>query len=334
VKKIYMPAHIRFLEKKIAGRSYREVTRLFNERFGLAATYTAISSLLKKNGLRNNLCHGVRGEKKYLPHHIRFLKGIARGRSYDEITAMFNKKFGFSLNAHAMGSLLKRYNLKNCRDSRFRPGNVPYNKGRKGYCAPGSEKGWFKPGQKSVNAMPLGSERITPDGYVEIKYSEASGPQKNRWKGKHALIWEKANGPAPKGHVVIFADGDRRNFKLKNLVLVSKKELALLNHLNMLSSKNEDITKISVNIARLKVLIAERKRGALQTHGKKKLAILDDRGSRIVIERDRKTGRYFPARETRFGLRRLRASLKARKTMEEARDDLIAYALKRGWQRA
>jgi hypothetical protein len=29
----------------------------------------------------------------------------------------------------------------------------------------------------------------------------------------------------------------------------------------------------------------------------------------------------------------MRASLKPRKTIEEARNDLIAYALKRGWQR-
>jgi hypothetical protein len=118
--------------------------------------------------------------------------------------------------------------------------------------------------------------------------------------------------------------------------LVSRKELAVLNHKNMLASKNEDITKVSVNIARLKVLISDRKKETLKTRGRdnKELVIIDNRGSRIVIERNQKTGRYFPVRETKFGPRRLRASsLKSRKTMAEARDDLIAYALKRGWQR-
>jgi hypothetical protein len=118
------------------------------------------------------------------------------------------------------------------------------------------------------------------------------------------------------------------------LVLVSRKELAVLNHGNMLDSKNEDITKVSVNIARLKVLMADRKRGTLETRGNKKLVIIDNRGSRIVIACDQKTGRYVPVRKTKFGLFRLRASLiKSRKTVEEARNDLIAYALKRGWQR-
>jgi hypothetical protein len=117
-------------------------------------------------------------------------------------------------------------------------------------------------------------------------------------------------------------------------VLVSRKELAVLNRKGMLVSKNEGITKVSVNIARLKILVAGRKKGTLETRGKKKLVILDNRGSRIVIEHNQKTGRYIPVRETKFGPRQLRASsLKSRRTIEEVRDDLIAYALKRGWQR-
>jgi hypothetical protein len=335
VNKIYTPVHIRFLSKKIAGRSCREVTRLFNERFGMSVTEKTMKTLLQRNGLRNNHGRGVLHEerRKYLPHHIRFLKGIVKGRSYAETTGLFNREFGFAISVNAMGSLLKKYNLKNGRDCRIKPGNVPPNKGRKGECAPGCEKGWFKPGNKPFDTMPLGSERISACGYVEVKYSEKSGSPKNRWKGKHVLVWEKANGPVPKGHVVIFADGNTRNFKLKNLVLVSRKELAVLNHANMLSSKNGDITKTSVLVARLKVSMSDRKRGTLETRCRKKLVIIDNRGSRITIERDRKTGLYFPVRETKFGPRRLRASLKARKTIGEARDDLIAYALKRGWRR-
>jgi hypothetical protein len=335
VNKKYMPVHIRFLKQKYVGRSCKEVTRLFNERFGMSVTEDSIRCLLSKHGLRNNRGRGVPREdrRKYLPHHIQFLKGIVKGRSHAEITGMFNKKFGFTIGVKAMGSLLKKHNLENGRDSRFRPGNVPTNKGKKGYCPPGSEKGWFKPGQKPHNTMPLGSERVTVYGYVEVKYSEKSGPMKNRWKGKQVLMWEKANGPVPKGHVVVFADGNRRNFKLSNLVLVSRKELAVLNHMNNLASKNEDITKIFVNIARLQVLLAARKRGTLEARSRKKLVIIDGRGSRIVIARDQMTGRYYPVRETKFGQRRLESPLKPRETIGEARKDLIAYALKRRWQR-
>jgi hypothetical protein len=331
-----MPVHIRFLSRKIAGRSCKEVTRLFNERFGMSATPGSVRSLLTKNGLRNNHGRGVPRDdrKKYLPQHIKFLKGIVKGRSYAEITGIFNKEFGFAVSVKAMSGVLEKHNLKNGRDCRIKPGAVPSNKGRNGYCPPGSEKGWFKPGQKPINTMPLGAERVNAEGYVEVKYAEKSGPPKNRWKAKHVLIWEKAHGPVPKGGAVIFADGGRRNFKLENLILVSREELAVLNRRGTLASKNGDITKASVNIARLKVLIGRKKRGALEARGRKKLVIIDGRGQRIVIMRDRKTGRYFPVRETKFGLRRLRAySLKPRKTIGEARKDLTAYAVKRGWQR-
>jgi hypothetical protein len=335
VKKIYTPAHIRFLSTKIAGRSCREVTRLFNERFGMSASESAMRTLLTRYGLRNNRGRGVlrMERRKYLPHHIRFLRGIVKGRSYAEIAGLFNREFGFAISVTAMSALLKKYNLKNGWDGRFKPGNAPYNKGRKGYCPPGCEKGWFKPGDKPFNTMPLGSERITKDGYVEVKYSEDGGSPKNRWKGKQVFIWEKANGPVPKSCAVIFADGNNRNFKLKNLILVSRRELVILNHARMLESKNPDITKISTSIAKVKALIADRKRGTLKRRGGTKLVILDNRGSRVVIARDRKTGRYYPVRETKSGPRRLKAPLKARKTLKEARDDLLAYALKRGWQR-
>jgi hypothetical protein len=247
---------------------------------------------------------------------------------------MFNKQFGLKINVGAMGSILKKYNLKNGRDCRIKPGNIPLNKGKTG-CPPGSEKGWFRPGHPGYKwkERPVGSERINADGYVEVKYAEESGPSKNRWKGKHVLMWEKANGPVPKGHAVIFIDGNRLNLTLKNLVLVSRKELAVLNHMGMPSSKNEYIAKVSVNIAKLKVLIADRKRGTLETRSKKKLVVIDNRGSRIIIMRDEKTGMYYAARETKLGIRRIRASLKPRKMIGEARSDLIAYALKRGWQR-
>jgi hypothetical protein len=342
MRKIYMPKHINFLGKKIIGRSYREVTLLFNERFGFSATESAIKALVGKNGLGNNHGSGVlRVERrKYLPHHIRFLKGIVKGRSYAEITRIFNREFGFTVSVKALSAFLKKHNLKNGLDGRFHPGQIPHNKGRKGYCSPGSEKGWFRPGHPGYKwkEKPVGSERVNADGYVEVKYSDkpctTAQQRQRRWKGKHILVWEKANGPVPKGHAVIFVDGNRRNFKLKNLALVSRKELAVLNHAGMLSSKNEDITKLSVNIARLKVLVGERKRDTLETRSKKKLVVIDNRGSRIVIMRDPKTGRYFSVRETKFGPRRLKASLKSRKTEEEARGDLIAYALKRGWQRA
>jgi hypothetical protein len=201
-----------------------------------------------------------------------------------------------------------------------------------GYCSPGSEKGWFKPGQKPPNTVPIGAERITADGYVEVKISDRPGSPRNRWRGKHTLIWEKANGQIPKGHVILFADGDRRNLKLNNLILVSRKELAVINHLGLLST-NKSVSQTGVIIAKLKILMKDRKRGTWKSR-KNKLVVFDNNGKRLFIAFDSKNKRYVPARETKHGVMMLRsANLKPRKTVEEARKDLAEYAQKRGWFR-
>ncbi len=62
----------------------------------------------------------------------------------------------------------------------------------KGLKFPGSEKGWFKKEQKSLNEKPLGSE-YKCDGYTMVK-DKTTGTLYERWKLKHVLIWEKYNG--------------------------------------------------------------------------------------------------------------------------------------------
>ena len=95
----------------------------------------------------------------------------------------------------------------------FQKGSVPFNKGMKGICAKGCEKTWFKKGQKPINHRPLGSERITVDGYTEVKVEEP-----NKWRLKQQIVWEEHCGVVPKGYVLIVADGDKTNFDIKNLL--------------------------------------------------------------------------------------------------------------------
>ena len=59
---------------------------------------------------------------------------------------------------------------------------------------------------------PVGSERFDHFKYIWIKVGSPHG-----WLPKHHLIWEAANGPIPVDHMIIFIDGDKRNFRLDNL---------------------------------------------------------------------------------------------------------------------
>jgi hypothetical protein len=191
---------------------------------------------------------------KYTAKEIKFLSRKVAGRSYAEMTALFNKRFGLSMTAKQIGSTLKRFNLSNGRDCRFRPGLVPHNKGKKRWWT-GGEETRFKPGQMPHNYLPVGSERITRDGYAEIKIRNPG-----TWKARHIIIWEKAHGKVPKGNAIIFADGNRLNLKLENLLMVSRAELAVMNRSGLISD-NAEITKVGKTIADIKIKISERKRG-------------------------------------------------------------------------
>ncbi|WP_241690607.1 HNH endonuclease signature motif containing protein [Ligilactobacillus salivarius] len=113
----------------------------------------------------------------------------------------------------------------------------------KGLKFPGSEKGWFKKGQKSTTEKPLGSE-YTSDGYVMVKV-KMNGPRDKRWKLKHVLIWEKYNGPVPKDNVVTFLDGNKRNFDINNLACIRKGVNSVLNK-KKLRSENKEIFEARV----------------------------------------------------------------------------------------
>jgi hypothetical protein len=74
-------------------------------------------------------------------------------------------------------------------------------------------KGRFVKGQRPKHWRPVDSERRTDKG-IFVKICEP-----NKWRRKHMVVWEAANGPLPKGSWLVFLDGDRFNCALDNLRL-------------------------------------------------------------------------------------------------------------------
>lgn len=170
--------------------------------------------------------------RKYTQEHIDFIATNIQGCPFKKLTDMFNKQFGMNLKASAIVSLSDRHGLHN-----------------------------FKKGSKSWNCVPIGSERVNGDGYIDIKVDD--GKLQKNWKGKHILIWEADNGPVPPGHVVIFGDGNNRNFNPDNLILVSRKQLVRLNQMSLIQGDAE-LTKTGIAIADICNKIGERKRKGKQ----------------------------------------------------------------------
>ena len=56
--------------------------------------------------------------------------------------------------------------------------------------------------------------------------------------------------------MIIFADGDKSNLNIENLICVTKNELKVLNQCRLISSVPE-LTKTGLNIAKIRIKLAE-----------------------------------------------------------------------------
>lgn len=97
---------------------------------------------------------------------------------------------------------------------RYKKGNVPANKGtrRPGWAPGRMAETQFKKGEMAGaaqhNYVPIGSLRLSKDGYLERKMTDdpALVPAR-RWTAVHRLVWEETHGPVPDKHVVRFKPG-------------------------------------------------------------------------------------------------------------------------------
>lgn len=182
---------------------------------------------------------------RYTEEEHGFMAGFVPGHSYKEIQAAFTEKFGWEISIQQVNSYIANHHLNTDRTGRFEKGHVPVNKGKKGVCVAGSEKGWFKKGHIPPNYRPVGSERINADGYVEVKVADP-----NKWELKHRVVWEAVNGKIPKGYIIIFRDNDSTNTDISNLMLVSRGTHAVMNHTG-LCRYSGDFKETAVRIAEL-----------------------------------------------------------------------------------
>jgi len=342
MRKIYTPQRIMFLKQNVKGRSMADLTKLFNRRFRLSATATAIKACCGKHGLKSGFKPRPTWNVKYLPKHIRWLEKNIPGHHYADVLPVFNKRFGFSLTVIHLASLCKRVGIQTGFTGYFPKGNVPVNKGKKGYYFAGSEKGWFRPGHPGYKykERPVGSERITVDGYVEVKISDkptsTNRERQRRWRMKHVVIWERENGPLPKGHCIIFLDKNKMNFALDNLFLVSRQVHSVMCHMNWYTD-DKKTTSAYLAIAMNTNATQELKRKTFDMVKNKKLVVLSRSGTKYVIAEIIVRGqkKYCGVRKDKNGElhRMVSPKIKARATKKEAEKDLQEYAKMRGWQR-
>lgn len=90
----------------------------------------------------------------------------------------------------------------------FKPGFVPWNKGVAGSTGmhPATAANHFKPGHRPHTWRPVGSTRVSKDGYLQRKLTD-TGYAPRDWVAVHRTVWEAAHGAVPRGSVVVFRPG-------------------------------------------------------------------------------------------------------------------------------
>lgn len=149
-----------------------------------------------------------------------------------ELHAAFVARFGRTdIKLDDIKALCSRNGWLTGRTGGFEKGSTPFNKGKphpaRGRAVETQFKKGCMAGAAAAKYKPIGTERLTKDGYLERKVHDDL-PLRSRWQLVHVLLWEELNGPIPKGQALKCLDGDRRNTTPSNWRPVPRALLARL----------------------------------------------------------------------------------------------------------
>lgn len=200
---------------------------------------------------------------KWTPEMVDYFKEIVPGHTEEEIRKLFADRFDITLTRGKIKNGKTRFGVRSgTHGGQFKKGHVPANKGKKWdeYLTPEQQakirETCFKIGDLPKTTRPVWVERVSKDGYIEIHVAQRRKEKANdQWRLKHRWLWEQHHGkPVPKGHVVVFVDGDKRNFDIDNLALVPRSAWCKINQYGLHYSDLEtlqaavDITKLHKGI--------------------------------------------------------------------------------------
>jgi hypothetical protein len=146
-------------------------------------------------------------------------------------------------------SAAKRLDGKIGAAGRFKKGHIPANKGMKGVCAPGCVPTQFKKGHKPHTWAPIGSERISKEGYLQRKLTD-TGVTRRDYVAVHHIIWREAGRDIPQGFRLTFKDGNKKNIVLENLELVSIADMMRRNTIHNYGVEIADLMRLRGQITR------------------------------------------------------------------------------------
>ena len=198
---------------------------------------------------------------KYTPEIIDYIIKNHKGKSLIDLANMINEKFNLNITNDDISNLKSRLKKRKgiilepaINDGCIKKGSIPPNKGKKWdeYMSKESQTRsratTFKKGNIPPNHRKIGEERISKDGYVEIKVQD--GCLNKNWELKHRYVYEQHYGKIPKGYNVIFLDGNKYNFDISNLKIISKHDNLIMNEYK-LRFKDKELTESAYILAQI-----------------------------------------------------------------------------------
>lgn len=244
----YTSEHLEFLREGYLTMNVECLTIAFNAEYGTGKTEGQIKAALKNHGIKCGRSPKERivlnRRRIYTEEQAAFIVTHYKDSSVADLTRLFNRRFGDSKTQRQIKTFVHNRGIVSGRTGRFENGHVPHNKGRKGWCAGGNSiKTRFKKGSRPQTWVPVGSERTTKDGILQRKISDTGYPPRD-WISVHSLVWEEHHGPIPKGHIVVFKNGDRADIRIGNLELISRAENMRRNTIHNMPPALADVCRL------------------------------------------------------------------------------------------
>lgn len=244
----YTDTHISFLRKEYKKHGIADVTAAFNKKFGLDKSARQIKAAISNHKIRCGRTTGeiLGGISKLFTHsQVEYIKQKYQKHSPKRVAELLNKTCNGNFTENQIKSFVHNHGINCGRTGRFEKGQTPWNTGTTGVMKP--NKTSFKKGDIPINHRPVGSERITKDGYREIKTAEP-----RTWELLQRYNWAKVHGCENMPENLRFKDGNPLNCDVSNLEPVSNQEHMVLNNMGF-NQMPEEVKPIVLNIAKIDV---------------------------------------------------------------------------------
>lgn len=260
-----------FIREHSSEYSIPDMAKEIHDRFGIDLTVGQLRSYYKNHKLHALPRKGRKYPEKKIttPEMDNFIREHLKGTGHQAMADLLNGTFGTNFTKEQIKGYYARNKLDSGLTGYFEKGREPENKGKKWdeYMSPEGQKNSRKTQFKAGHIPHNGG---TPVGTIRLRRGHRNRPgskpyywekiaQPNVWRLKHQLVWEEHNGPVPEGCIITFANGDTLDYRIENLILTTKAQNAVRNHLGLKSS-DKDTAEAANKIADLRMAIGKAKK--------------------------------------------------------------------------